>query len=72
MSSIPELTLCHFFRLPVVGVSVITNECFSSGPVSHAEVLAASLAAAGPLGTALRGLLAAWRPEQTDPPPASV
>jgi purine-nucleoside phosphorylase len=41
MSVVPEVTICSFVGLPCIGVSVLTNECFSTGGVSHAEVLAA-------------------------------
>ena len=39
MSTVPELTVCHFFKLPAIGVSVIANECFDPAPVSHEQVL---------------------------------
>ena len=42
MSTVPEVIVCHLCRLPVVAVSLVTNECFSGGGASHQEVLAAS------------------------------
>jgi purine-nucleoside phosphorylase len=62
MSSVAELALCHFFRLPAVGVSIVTNECFSTAPVTHAAVVAASHAAAASLGAALRSFAVGWAP----------
>lgn len=60
MSSVQELTLCHFFRLPAIGLSLITNECFSSAAVTHGEVLSVSRAAAGALGRAVGSFAANW------------
>jgi len=60
MSTVPELSMCHFLGLPCAGVSIITNECFSPGLVSHAEVLEQSLKAARKLGTGLRVFFELW------------
>lgn len=60
MSSVQELTMCHFLGLPACGVSIITNECFSTAPVTHADVVAASHKAAGALGQAIRAFAAEW------------
>lgn len=57
MSTIPELTVCHAFGLPVVGVSVITNECFNDAPVSHSEVIDVGSAVSPQLGAALHSFL---------------
>jgi purine-nucleoside phosphorylase len=62
MSTVAELAMAHFFRLPAAAVSVVTNECFSRAAVTHQDVVAASQRAAGALGQALRGVLAAWVP----------
>jgi purine-nucleoside phosphorylase len=61
MSTIPELTLCHFFKLPVVGISVITNECFAAETVTHDKVLQGSLRAAQGIGTAARQFATQWQ-----------
>lgn len=57
MSTVPEVIVSHLCRLPVVGLSVITNECFGPGGLTHAEVLAASGQAAPALGSALGSFL---------------
>lgn len=57
MSTIPELTVCHAFGLPAVGISVITNECFSDAPVSHREVVDVGAQVSPKLGAALRGFI---------------
>jgi purine-nucleoside phosphorylase len=54
MSSIPEIMVCNQLRLPVVGVSLITNECFAPGAVGHDSVLDESRNAGHKLGRALR------------------
>ncbi len=54
MSTIPELTVCHAFGLPAVGVSVITNECFKEAPVSHTEVVDIGAQVSPRLGQAIR------------------
>jgi purine-nucleoside phosphorylase len=41
MSVVPEVTVCNYVKLPCIGLSVLTNECFSTEGVSHEEVLAA-------------------------------
>jgi purine-nucleoside phosphorylase len=72
MSTIPELTLCHFFQLPVVGISVITNECFAAEVVTHQKVLAGSLAAAQALGRAVGQFAATWQTPPAPPPSKAV
>ena len=57
MSSVPEVILCNFFKLPVVGLSVITNECFSPLAVTHTQVVENSQRAAEKLGRSFRKLL---------------
>lgn len=57
MSTIPELTVCHAFGLPAVGVSVITNECFKDAPVSHGEVVDVGAQVSPLLGRAIRSYL---------------
>jgi purine-nucleoside phosphorylase len=63
MSTVPEVVVCHLLKLPVVGLSVLTNKCLGGRRVSHAEVLAASRAAVPELARALRTLLkeGRWR-----------
>lgn len=53
MSTIPEVTVAKFCGLPVVGVSAVTNECFSSASILHAEVLSASKRVAPKLAAGL-------------------
>jgi purine-nucleoside phosphorylase len=57
MSTVPEVALCQFLRLPAVGVSVITNECFGTAPVSHDEVVSGSQAAIPLLAKGVRAFL---------------
>ncbi|MBN2081794.1 purine-nucleoside phosphorylase [bacterium] len=57
MSTIPEVTVCRLFGLPVVGLSVLTNECLKPGGTSHAEVVAVGQAAAPMLAQALTAML---------------
>jgi purine-nucleoside phosphorylase len=66
MSTAQELLMCHFLGLPCLGVSIITNECFAPGAVSHEQVLAESAVAAARLGAALRTLC------ETAPSPAEA
>jgi purine-nucleoside phosphorylase len=62
MSSVPEIILCNFLRLPVVGLSVITNECFSPLKLTHQQVVEGSQRAASRIGTAFKALLeGAWQ-----------
>jgi purine-nucleoside phosphorylase len=42
MSTVPEVVVCHIMKLPVVGLSVLTNKCLSGRHTTHAGVLAAS------------------------------
>jgi purine-nucleoside phosphorylase len=57
MSVVPEVTVCNFVKLPCIGLSLLTNECFSTGGVSHAEVLSVSAAIIPRLGEGLRTFL---------------
>lgn len=57
MSTIPELTVCHAFGLPAVGVSVITNECFKDAPVTHSEVVDVGTQVSPLLGRAMRSFI---------------
>jgi len=57
MSTIPEVTVCRLFKLPVVGLSVMTNECLKPGGTNHAEVVAVSQAAAPLIAQALAAML---------------
>ena len=57
MSTIPELTVCHAFGLPALGVSVITNECFKDAPVTHGEVVDIGSQVSPALGTAIRAFI---------------
>jgi purine-nucleoside phosphorylase len=57
MSTVPEITVCNFFALPAIGLSVITNECFNPAPVTHGDVLAASQAAIPKLAAGLRSFI---------------
>ncbi|GEM_PF-1344769 len=66
MSTVPEVIVSHLCRLPVAALSVITNECFKPGGLTHAEVLAASGRAAPMLGHALESLL--QKPLLPEPP----
>jgi purine-nucleoside phosphorylase len=59
MSSIPEIMVCNQLKLPVVGLSVITNECFAPGVVGHESVIDASRNAAQRLGSGLRSFISA-------------
>lgn len=54
MSTVPELVMCHFLGLPTAGLSLITNECFAPGAVSHEQVLAESQRVSARIGQALR------------------
>ncbi|MCC7479046.1 purine-nucleoside phosphorylase [bacterium] len=60
MSSIPEISVCNLLKLPVCGLSLITNECFAPDPVSHEEVMSESRNAAARLGRALRRFVENW------------
>ena len=53
MSTVPEVTVAAFFRLPTVGISTITNECFGATGTDHAEVLAVSNQVAPKLSSGL-------------------
>jgi purine-nucleoside phosphorylase len=53
MSTIPEVTVAAFFKLPVVGISTITNECFGTTGTDHKEVLAVSSRVAPKLSSGL-------------------
>lgn len=63
MSTVPEVIVSHLFGLPVVALSVVTNECFAPGGVTHQEVLDASASIAPVLGAALNTFLndPAWQ-----------
>jgi purine-nucleoside phosphorylase len=63
MSSIPELTVAHAFKLPVAGISVITNKCCSGRQVSHAAVVQASREASPKLASGIMAFLEdrSWR-----------
>lgn len=65
MSTIPEVTICHFADLPVIAVSVITNSCFGDGKTSHQEVVAQAGKTVPILAAGLRGMLEeqTWRKE---------
>ncbi len=61
MSSIPEISVCNLLKLPVAGLSLITNECFAPDPVNHEEVMSESRNAAARLGRGLRRFIEDWR-----------
>jgi len=56
MSTVPEVTACHLCGLPVVGLSVLTNDCFNPQQTNHAEVLAVSRQAVPGIARALNSL----------------
>lgn len=58
MSTVPEVTICHAFGLPVVGVSAITNECFGSVETDHADVLKQGQLVAGKITAGLESFIA--------------
>jgi purine-nucleoside phosphorylase len=57
MSVVPEVTIGNFVKLPMIGLSVLTNECFSTGGVTHEEVLAACDVVIPKLADGLRSFL---------------
>lgn len=57
MSSIPEIILCHFLQLPVVGATVISNECFREDLVTHEKVLEISRKSVPALASGIRAFL---------------
>lgn len=60
MSSIPEICICNLLKLPVVGLSLVTNECFAPGAVNHNQVMQESHNTAARLGAALRRFVEQW------------
>jgi len=58
MSCIPEVLMCHFFKLPVVGVSIIANHCFNRETLTHDEVVQVAGNTVPLLSAALRRFLA--------------
>lgn len=57
MSVVPEATVANFVKLPIIGLSVLTNECFSTGGVTHQEVLTAGEVVIPRLADGLRTFL---------------
>jgi len=57
MSSLPEIIMCHFLKMPVVGVSIITNEGFRQELVTHERVLEISRKSIPALATGIRAFL---------------
>lgn len=57
MSTVPEVIISHLCRLPVAGVSLITNECFTTGGTIHSAVLGTSRRMAPVLANGIHGLL---------------
>jgi purine-nucleoside phosphorylase len=57
MSVIPEATMARFFDLPIVGISVITNDCFGLTRVDHEEVVRVGEAAAPKLGMGVKSFI---------------
>lgn len=57
MSTVPEVMVAKCFGLPVVGLSVITNECFSTKPIDHKDVIQAGRDVAPQLVQAIKQFL---------------
>jgi purine-nucleoside phosphorylase len=57
MSSIPEIIMCHFIKLPVVGATIVSNECFREELVTHEKVLEISRKSVPALAQGIRAFL---------------
>lgn len=56
MSTVPEVIASHVLKLPVAGLSVLTNKCLDGSHATHGGVLSASHAAVPQLAQALQML----------------
>jgi len=57
MSSIPEIIMCHFLKLPVVGATIVSNECFREELVTHDKVLEIGKKSVPALASGIRAFL---------------